>query len=76
MKKLSLRKLNLKKNDILENEHLKTVFGGYYGPYCALVAEGAVSSYEAEVYAQTGNCLTTEQYNYAYNHAYNLCMDY
>jgi natural product precursor len=29
MKKLSLSKLNLKANDILQKEQLKTVFGGY-----------------------------------------------
>ncbi|WP_136468922.1 hypothetical protein [Flagellimonas onchidii] len=31
MKKLSLKKLNLSKDDLVQKEQLKTVFGGYGG---------------------------------------------
>ncbi|UOY04902.1 hypothetical protein L0P88_13170 [Muricauda sp. SCSIO 64092] len=35
MKKLSLKKLDLNANDLLQREQLKSVTGGYDGFYCA-----------------------------------------
>lgn len=34
MRKLSIGELNLKSNDLLRREQLKTVFGGYEGGSC------------------------------------------
>jgi len=48
---------------------MKSVLGG--GPYCSGVAADSVASYELE-----NDCLTGEQYNYAFNYAYNICMNY
>ena len=39
MKKLSLKKLNLEADNILQREQLKSVIGGYDGFYCAGVFE-------------------------------------
>lgn len=54
---------------MLQRNEMKSVLGG--GPYCSGVAADSVASYELE-----NDCLTGEQYNYAFNYAYNICMDY
>ncbi|UOY04904.1 hypothetical protein L0P88_13180 [Muricauda sp. SCSIO 64092] len=36
MKKLSLKRLDLNANDLLQREQLKTVFGGYGGGACEI----------------------------------------
>lgn len=76
MKKLSLVRMNLTNDDLLQKEQLKSVFGGYSGPYCEGVAQASASSAEAEDHSSTGSCWSSSQYNYAYNYAYNICMNY
>ncbi|MFD0798011.1 hypothetical protein ACFQZJ_11095 [Maribacter chungangensis] len=68
MKKLSLEKLNLRSDDLLQQEQLKTVFGGY--DLCKRVAFDTVESMEAEY-----GCYNASQYNYAYSQAYNRCRN-
>lgn len=67
----SLSNLNFGTNEILQKNQMKSILGGASGPYCAQVASGSIASYEEE-----NECLTSEQYNFAYYEIYNQCMNY